>query len=118
MLVHRWSRSGLLLDTPNKSPICQFWYPRVLGSPHTTRKPLLLLPNLALLLLREAERQLLGLLFHEPPRFECLPQNQLSGFLEVWVGKMSRFGKYLVANAKYRHVRGGQPSFESIDSDA
>ncbi len=75
MLVHRWSRSGLLLDTPNRSPICQFWYPRVLGSPHTTRKPLLLLRISALLLLREAERQFLGLLFHEPPRFECLPQN-------------------------------------------
>jgi hypothetical protein len=45
----------------------------VLGATHTTRKPILLLRFSRELLLRYAERQLLGLLAHEPPLLIARP---------------------------------------------
>ena len=74
-----------LHHTPDRYPICQFWHQRVLGTPHTTRKPLLLLLRLeGLLLLRYAERQFLGLLFQEPPRLAAYPVHQNSKSQVGW----------------------------------
>ena len=71
------SITGIGLDSSSHArqiPICQFWPRRVLGATHTTRKPILLLRLSGLLLLRCAERQFLGLLFQEPPRFSAYPR--------------------------------------------
>jgi hypothetical protein len=54
-------------------PIRRLWRARVLPEPQTTRKPLLLLWLSGLFLLRFAERQLIGLLFQEPPRSLACP---------------------------------------------
>ena len=72
-------------------PICQFWHRRVLGTTHTTRKPILLLRSSRVLLLRVAERQFSGLLPHEPP-LHCLPlfySYQLSVNSQQFVNKIN-----------------------------
>ena len=55
---------------------------RVLGAEHTTRKPMLLLSLPGSLLLRYAERQFLGLLIQEPPRFGAYPKTRIQAVRE------------------------------------
>ncbi len=59
-----------LLWHARRIPIRRLWHRRALGErpTHTTRSPILLLSLSGLFLLRLAERQFSGLLFHEPPR--------------------------------------------------
>ena len=52
---------------------------RVLGGEQQTRKPMLLLSLSGVFLFRYAERQFLGLLFQEPPRFSAYPKSQDTG---------------------------------------
>ncbi|MGK7907507.1 MAG: hypothetical protein AB4040_09805 [Synechococcus sp.] len=67
MLAHRRNGSGLFMHS-RLIPTSQLSRRRVLGGTQQTRKPTLLLMLSRELLLREAERQFLGLLFQEPPR--------------------------------------------------
>ena len=67
---HHRNKGWTLLWHARRIHIRRLWHRRALATApaHTTRKPILLLRLSGLLLLREAERQFSGLLFHEPPR--------------------------------------------------
>jgi hypothetical protein len=73
----------------------------VLAGAYTTRKPMLLLWLSILFLLRLAERQLLGLLIHEPPRSYSAYPN----FQSIPLGL---FLKSVAVVAKYRRAEDGQ----------